>query len=392
MDHLRRMRESVPEPTSDSLNARLAWRPGHPNAAATTVRRLGGRHVPGRVPPAVSGAAVLVAGAVFAFLVLGPPGFMRPDSVVLTPAAPSEGTGGEEPANDGSAAEAMAPAVEAARSRPADGAVWYAETVSARAWGVGPEGDRYGVYDIRETRHWTNVETDLHTFQHTSTDWALVTDRGREAWERDGAPTFWPAETTRLEIPNDMVLGEPYTPSEPGYFFGESPLGPRELQELPSDPERLREMLRPEGEEEQLDEGDTAEAGFHTVPKPSVATVRAVLDLPLPPEVRAGVYEVLAGLPDVRAAEGVTEDRSGRPAVGVAYDVEGLIDGRYEERLLFDPETGLPLASERVVVQAPEWAADWVEPGDVVEYTLHETFEWTDAWPDVEVPEFVVDE
>ncbi|WP_232831929.1 CU044_5270 family protein [Nocardiopsis sp. FIRDI 009] len=381
MDHLRRMREDVPEPTSDSLNARLAWRPGHPNAAASAARRFGSGPVPGRLPLAVSGAAVLVAGAAFAVLVLGPLGFTRPDPVTLTPASPTEGS-----ADDG-ATEVMAPLAEAVRSQPVDGAVWYQHHVSADAWGVGPEGDRYGVYSITEVQSWVDTETGQATHELMSADWSLVAERGREAWKRDGSPTRWPREEERWEIPRgDEEEEGPFTPGTVSYFFGDTRMSAQDLQGLPSDPERLREMLRPESEE-RLNEEDAAEAGFVVVPDPSVETVRVNLGRPLPPEVRAGVYEILAELPGVRAAEGVAEDVSGRPAVGVAYDVEGLLDGRYEERLLFDPGTGLLLSSERVVVEVPEWAADWAEPGDVVAYTLYETTEWNDAWPDVSGPE-----
>ncbi|MFI6574444.1 CU044_5270 family protein [Nocardiopsis sp. NPDC050513] len=375
IDRLSRVRADVPEPTAEELAVRTGWRPGGPMPA----RRV---RTTGWFPLALSGAAVLVAAAVFAFLALGPGGFLASDSVVLTPVAPAS----EEPENDGSALEVMAPVIEAARSQPTDGAVWHQSFTTADAWGVGPEGDRYGVYDVRERRGWTDTETGRTAYQEVSTDWSLVADRVREAWQRDGSPTFWPEETERREIPTPVDDARPYSTTVDYPIDGEW-LSPQDVQHLPSDPDRLREMLRSEDEgEESSHGGDTAQAGFPSVNEPSIAAVTGNLNLPLPPRVRAGVYEVLAGLPGVREAEGVTEDLSGRPAVGVAYDVDGLGDGRYEERILFDPGTGRLLSVERVVVEAPEWEAGWAEPGDVVHYRLYETSEWTDSWPDVQDP------
>ncbi|MEV2274000.1 CU044_5270 family protein [Nocardiopsis sp. NPDC049922] len=376
IDHLSRVRADVPEPTAEELAVRTGWRPG----GAMPARRV---RATGRIPLALSGAAVLVAAAVFTFLALGPGGFPGSDSVAVEPLSPSSGGAG----NDGTAMEVMAPLAEAVRSQPVDGAVWQQGLTAADAWGVGPEGDRYGVYDVREAREWTDTETGRAAYESVSTDWSLVTDRVRGAWQRDGSPSFWPEETARQEIPAPENDAGPYATDTVGYPIGDDSLSPQDLQDLPSDPDRLREMLRPEeDDEEPLDEGDTARAGFEPRPEPSIAVVTSTLNLPLPPQVRAGVYEVLAGLPGVREAEGVTEDLSGRPAVGVAYDVDGLMDGRYEERILFDPETGRLLSVERVVVEAPEWEADWAEPGDVVHYRLYETSEWNDSWPDVEDP------
>ncbi|OLT28220.1 hypothetical protein BJF83_01865 [Nocardiopsis sp. CNR-923] len=378
IDHLSRLRADVPEPTAEVLAVRTGWRPG----GARPVRRV---RATGRLPLVLSGAAVLVAAAVFTFLALGPGGFLASDSVAVDPLSPSS----EGARNDGSAMEVMAPIAEAARSQPVDGAVWQKSYTSADAWGVGPEGDRYGVYGIHELREWTDIETGRAAYARVSTDWSLVTDRVREAWQRDGSPTFWPEETGRLEIPaqvNDVV---PFATDSVAYTIGGDSLNPQDLQDLPSDPDRLREMLRLEGDEDNGDEGyegDTAEVGFPSVDEPSIVAVTGNLGLPLPPEVRAAVYEVMAGLPGVREAEGVTEDRSGRPAVGVAYDVDGLGDGRYEERILFDPGTGLLRSVERIVVEAPEWEADWARPGDVVHYRLYQTSEWNDAWPDVQDP------
>ncbi|NYH51737.1 hypothetical protein HNR06_001326 [Nocardiopsis arvandica] len=379
LDHLRRMRADVPESGPEELAVRTGWRPGGERPASRT------RPV-SLLPLALSGAAVLTAAAVFAFLVLGPTDLMEPDTVAAGP-PPGSSNG---PGDADSAMEVMAPVAEAAAGAPRpDGAVWYQHYTWGRAWGVGPEDDRYGVYRVYEEERWMHLEKGLSTNDIPSTDWSLVDEDDRPAWERDGSPTFWPRDpgAERPEIPTAEEGDGPADAGPTGYGFGYGSLAPQELQELPPDPERLEEILwdgRPQDAlEREFREEALAEEGYHSEPEQRFALLKGTLTLPLPPEVRAGVYEVLAGMPGVRAAEGVTEDLSGRPAVGVAFDLGDAERGRYEERILFDPGTGTVRSVERVVVEPSASEADWSEPGDVVEYRLYEAAEWTDEWPDV---------
>ncbi len=374
LDHLRRMRAEVREPGIEELALRTGWRPGgdRPPPRPRPVSLL---------PLALSGAAVLTAAAVFAFLVLGPVGSPEPDSVAVGPA-----TG---PGGGSDATEVMAPVIEAALSQQSEGSVWYQRYTWGEAWGVGPDDDRYGVYRVYEEEEWMNLERGLSTNDILSTDWSLVDEDDRPAWERDGSPTFWPydSEAGRPEIPTAEEGDGPADAGATSYGFGYDTLSPRELQELPSDPAQLRGILWDEQQMEDFDqefmEEALAEEGYHGESEQRFSLLTGALDLPLPPGVRAGVYGVLADMPGVRAAEGVTEDVSGRPAVGVVFDLGDAERGRYEERVLFDPGTGLPLSVERVVVEPAASEADWSEPGDVVHYRLYETTGWTDEWPDV---------
>ncbi|MCK9870637.1 CU044_5270 family protein [Nocardiopsis dassonvillei] len=376
LDHLRRMRAEVREPGIEELALRTGWRPDgdRPPPRPRPVSLL---------PLTLSGAAVLVAAAVFAFLVLGPIDLMEPDTITAGPGpASSEESGGAD------AMEVMGPVIEAARDREgADGPVWHQRYTWGTAWGVGPDDDRYGVYRVYEEERWMNLERNLSTNEITSTDWSLVDEDDRPAWERDGSPTFWAhdPETGRPEIPTAEEDDGPADATGTSYGFGYGFLNPQELRELPSDPGRLEEILWAEPYGEDVSEEVRAwlpEEGYHSEAEQRLSLLVSTLDLPLPPEVRAGVYEVLAGMPGVRAA-GVTEDMSGRAAVGVAYDLGDAERGRYEERVLFDPGTGLPLSVERVVVEPAASEADWSEPGDVVRYRLYEATGWTDEWPDV---------
>ncbi|MFL1379970.1 hypothetical protein [Nocardiopsis protaetiae] len=308
-------------------------------------------------------------------------------------------------AADGPAMAVMAPVIEAARAQPVDGGVWHQERTWGEAWGVGPEDGRYGVYRVYRTEEWSWTGAyDIHTgefegeeaglsAQRTNeTTWELVDERHRAAWERDGSPEYWPYDpvTERVEIPTREEGGEISGPQPGGWNLGAATVDHPGLQELPPDPSRLEEALFPDAETGAVDtayqdhlvteHGWTPESG-----EPDEDTLRFLyvgtgLSLPFPPEVRAGVYTVLAGLPGVRPIEEAT-DVSGRAAVGVAYTLPPTAAGTVEQRLLFDPETGHLLSREAVVTEPSEAEADWSEPGDVVEYTLYGTPAWIEEPP-----------
>lgn len=377
LDHLRRMRSEVPEYTPEKLSLLTGWRPGGERTPRPAARR--GL----RMPLTLSGAAAAVTATAVALLVLSP--LDRTDTVRPGPATETSGSGED-------AMAAMAPVIEAARSRSAGDGVWHVRHSWGVAWGVGPDDDRYGVYQLYEEEWWgwsEDVEEgeSRKTNAIVSTDWSLVDDDDRPAWQRDGSPTYWPRDpdTGRAEIPTAEEPQEEYP--EPGftlYGFGYSSLSLPDLQSLPSDPELLRETMfdtseiTPGGAD--LIELSQLRQGYVDVDTRRFALAKGVLDLPLPPEVRAGVYTVLAELPGVRPVDAAT-DVSGRAAVGVAHRFTTPEGAEVEERLLFDPGTGLPLSSEQVVLEPSASEADWSEPGDVVRYTLYDTLEWIDEPP-----------
>ncbi|MDE3721045.1 CU044_5270 family protein [Nocardiopsis sp. N85] len=388
LDHLRTMRSEIPERSPDELALSTGWRPGR--RKSRPVRR------PRTLPVVLSGVAAVAAAALFLALVV----FPGPGTVTVGPATdPSESEVG------GSVREVMAPVIEAARSRPVDGDVWHQRLTWAQAWGVGPEDDRYGVYRVYRTEEWSwtgeydidtndfeGEESGLSAQRTNETTWALVDEDHRAAWERDGSPEYWPhdSETGRVEIPTQEEDGEITGPQPGGWGFGLGTVEHPDLRSLPSDPELLEEMLFsvPETEAENSAHQDhldneyavMAENGYADEGARRFSYVSGALSLPYPPEVRAGMYTVLAGLPGVRALGGVT-DLSGRDAVGVAYTLSPTARGTFEERILFDSETGGLLSLEQVVVEPAESESDWSEPGDVVGYTLYEEMGWTDDPP-----------
>jgi hypothetical protein len=89
-----------------------------------------------------------------------------------------------------------------------------------------------------------------------------------------------------------------------------------------------------------------------------------------PPNVRAALYRLIAGLPGVEWL-GPMADRLGRPGIGVGYTGDGIRDV-----LIFDPATSAVLEREGVAVAYLSPAvtrepAIW--PGEVVNYTVYAT-------------------
>ncbi|WP_030450634.1 CU044_5270 family protein [Herbidospora cretacea] len=129
----------------------------------------------------------------------------------------------------------------------------------------------------------------------------------------------------------------------------------QELQELPTDPEALKELAL-KGMREGL-KGERPRVGEDGYVALSMSYL--LYDVPIPPQVRAGVLRAIAALPIVSS----TGDVDG--GHGVTVDVK---DSSFT--LVVDPETGLL----RSIVTSP---------GNTIDIT---TAEWTDDLPEVVPP------
>ncbi|GAA0279571.1 hypothetical protein GCM10009527_089810 [Actinomadura nitritigenes] len=118
-----------------------------------------------------------------------------------------------------------------------------------------------------------------------------------------------------------------------------------------------------------------------------------MMDLPLPPAVRAGLMRALAAQPGVRAIGAVT-DELGRKGIALAaadttvhvtgeYGTPAAEQGTYtsHEEIMFDPATGQLLGS-RDVLTRPGGAYRSQAPGFVINYWLVRSSGWTDAKPE----------
>ncbi|MDX3861499.1 hypothetical protein [Streptomyces europaeiscabiei] len=108
-----------------------------------------------------------------------------------------------------------------------------------------------------------------------------------------------------------------------------------ELRELPTEPRALKALLHsgtPDAPEQ--------EAVFNGIV--------TLLSAPVSPQLRAALYDVLAGLPYLRLV-GPVHDRAGRAGVAIEYDGEDV-----RSRVVIDPESALPLEESNTTLGGPE--------------------------------------
>ncbi|HEY3687284.1 MAG TPA: CU044_5270 family protein [Streptosporangiaceae bacterium] len=231
----------------------------------------------------------------------------------------------------------------------------------------------------------------------------LATAADRAAWRRDGSPTSWNgAAATGLADPEGYTDGGGTARTAPGarvndtdaggtpgkpFMVGPRALSPAGLRALPADPAKLRALLLQDWRRLRS-AGDQTEASY------LMETAPRILTMPVPPEVRAALYRMLAGLPDVRSL-GTVRDVAGRRGAAIAVDAvhrqcgdgrpaDGGAVGRVpwctvQQRLVINPATGMPLAVELRYVKRPD--GRWNAPGGLFSYQVYRAAGWTDAAP-----------
>lgn len=208
---------------------------------------------------------------------------------------------------------------------------------------VGPDGDRYRVLQRGEGSTWIAQqpgEENVDTRRYLGT--RPLTPEDTAAWERDGSPDSWTVQVGdgpgSLAFPaaagetSVEVIGTQFSLGQPEHGAGGGEISLQELGALPSDPVRLRAAL--------LERGPV---GDHDQWLFTVGT-SMLFELPVPAEVRAATYRMLADLPGVTEL-GAVQDSSGRTGRAVAVVADSTV-GPYENRLVIDVGTGTPLAQE----------------------------------------------
>ncbi|NUP17894.1 MAG: CU044_5270 family protein [Streptomyces sp.] len=207
-----------------------------------------------------------------------------------------------------------------------------------------------------------------------------------DAWRAASSPSNWTVRSSgvsrtvrtksgawQVDDPNDQGGGT----------FNIGGLGQftyQELQELPTDPGELRELLC-EGSVE-LAGGRSGAPKHCDGPKSVLDQVFSVLsDTPVPPKVRAGLMRLITDYPGVRQLGTVT-DPLGRPAVGLAAPFESA-DGRgtVQEEVLFDQRTGKVLGSRDVQLEPGPNSEKWQVPGRMLDYWVILDSGWSNARP-----------
>ncbi|MGV9775229.1 CU044_5270 family protein [Streptosporangium sp. NPDC003464] len=266
----------------------------------------------------------------------------------------------------------LAAATSAART-PAEGANWVRGAVSGNQR-VEP-GGRYTLELTSSTEMWVSpapgkpiwfIRQDLGT--------KPATPRDEEAWRAAGSPTSWvypgpggkPDEVGSVTLqsgPGEPVATRDGTGKLSVALLGR-PMSRATLSKLPTTPDGLRDYLKPV-----ITKRYGAEAADVDMDAELYETgVRVIMDLPVPSEVRAAAYRMLASLPGV-TADGEVTDPLGRTGQAVS-----LRHSTGEYRLIMDTVTGQPLASVSTIKGTG---------GEARSYTAIKRAGWTDDEPEL---------
>nr|WP_238355028.1 CU044_5270 family protein [Kribbella sandramycini] len=153
------------------------------------------------------------------------------------------------------------------------------------------------------------------------------------------------------------------------FAIGSTNLSVAELGRLPDNPAELKTKLLALS---QPSPGDPNATLFET-------TSALINRLPTTPAVRAAAFQLLAGIPGVQLLP-KTSDALGRPGTAVALTTDHGPAGAHETRLIFDPQSGKPLAYEARIVR-PGTAWPGLPPGTRYLAELTKTTGWTTATP-----------
>ena len=200
---------------------------------------------------------------------------------------------------------------------PAAGSVEYQQTEQRTAAVYSSPDGPYTVFLDSQAETW--VEADGSGRRETNEEQGvLASARDRARWESAGSPEFGASSHADTFGPS----GNPF----------------RDLTGLSDDPEVLQQQL-------------PHLIGRDSVPDDLLFKLAGeVLAQPdAPPSLRAALYRVLAGLPDVDVL-GPTTDPSGRTGVGVSID-SGSSGQQTRQTLILDASSAQMLASELVLLQ-----------------------------------------
>ena len=318
-----------------------------------------------RLLPAGAAVAVVLATALVAQLVLHDPARVtqEPDS--------GAGVAGDVLATAEPAAVMVLTTAAAAAARAPEptfgpGKYWY---VRERGTKVGTNHDQAGspksfFYRIPyEHETWWAIDGELRV-RETNGRPQFLTPAERAAWVAAGRP--------ELKLPNGTRTENPGTSDRSDGWL---PLTYEQIQQLPTDPARLTEVLS-----ERLYAGQPM-GSCPIPPGLDVAAVRCphrpvtdgdrfvaivflVTHYPLPAELRSALYQALTRLDGIELTGEVT-DLAGRRGVGITSSSPDPSRVPRRSVLIFDPATGRLLGSRSVLAaEVPGWR---LTPGTVME-------------------------
>ncbi|GAA3544574.1 hypothetical protein GCM10022419_025980 [Nonomuraea rosea] len=284
--------------------------------------------------------------------------------VITSSAAP-------EPVAPPTARQILLAAATSVARQPAEGAWWGNKLVRGARF-----HDPTGRYVLQTA---TAEETWIQAGEMTRPHWIVqrylgaepATPQDEQAWRAAGSPTSWAYRTVN---PGDLA-GNPFdVEAAPGaaeshesadvewrlLFTGKTLT---RMDELPADPAKLRALLETEP-------GDVRNLLYNLQ--------SLIVYVPVPSEVRATAYRLMASLPGV-VAQGPATDQLGRTGPAVLYQdpTERRHDKPVQTRLIMDGTTGEPLSVETLTP----------DTGELISFVAIEQSVWTDSKPDLPNPQ-----
>ncbi|GID91341.1 CU044_5270 family protein [Amorphoplanes digitatis] len=272
---------------------------------------------------------------------------------------------------------------------PAAGRYWVSRVESGTLLQVGGAGNRYAIMGRTEETTWHAVRRDDRAvYLQQWAGGAPASDTDRAAWRRAGSPSSWPIDESCPTTSGRYTAGAGATrtvvgkPGASTFLIGGGYLTAAQARDLPADPVRLQAWLvgSLRRGSPNLTAAELSKGVFDSM-------INLLYQAPGTPAVRAAAYRLLADLPGLRDLGTVT-DPKGRPGTAVTLvtneETPGVrqadTGGAREVRLIFDPESGRPLAWETRVLRPADYLA-WVPAGAVFDYEAVLATGWTDDAP-----------
>jgi hypothetical protein len=335
----------------------LAESPPHPHVVAEGRERLFGS------PARGTRATRTIRRAAFRSAVgLGLTGVAAAAALAVATLVPGAGTspgGGNPPATEVSARKVLLAAATRAESVPTSGTYWHVRRMSTTTFPrkLGRGENRYTVELQSVIEEWTKRSGETWW---GSREWVMPKSPEDEAaWRRDGSPSKWCMGETDTEPPQPSCLHT--SPGEASLMrvgvdtfviADETELTFEQLQQLPAEADALRAWVV-DAVKHDLDPSASGKIVDY-----NVASVLAnlLVDVPVPPDVRAAAYRALADMPNVTSI-GPTHDELGRAGTGILIDPgdrarlvgrggRTFEAGEFNRMLIIDPDTSHVLADQ----------------------------------------------
>ncbi|QFG23424.1 hypothetical protein [Actinomadura sp. WMMB 499] len=307
----------------------------------------------------------------------------------------------------------LAAAENAAKQK--SGKYWFSDEISGQSYMIRAETGSYAIVGAHfEYFRWAGAEPGMGEASYgRDIPSRLPTPADEAAWKKAGSPSRFRVWSNDHHYTYDLSKTA-WQADDPDPEGGGRWLGGRtieEVQNLPADPAALGEMFfgqnwtGPLGAPQKEQDPAARKAMERKRPaldRPRHKILRAgrlLQEVPLPPDVRAGLMLALAEQPGI-AAIGTAVDPLGREGTALAssstartvtgeYGAPKAEQGRYgsREEIIFDRGTGAVLAVQKVLTEPGGPYRDR-EPGFVIDYSVVRDMGWTDSRPKprVELP------